>query len=95
MIEDIIRQVIQYFKSRLVQQRFIEGQHLALSTLSLGSINFALVTPSQWSSRGTSEAMTISYNIPIGEIKINTKDKSVCVQAKRSKGRLRCRSTQY
>jgi hypothetical protein len=39
------------------------------------------VTLSQWLLRGTSEAMIISYDIRIRQIKINTKDKAVCVQA--------------
>jgi len=39
------------------------------------------VTLSQWSLRDTSKAMTISYDIRIRQIKINTKDKAFCVQA--------------
>jgi len=54
---------------------------LALLIVSFGSINVGLVTLSQWSLRGTSEAMTISYDdIRIRQIKINTKYKAVCVQ---------------
>jgi hypothetical protein len=54
---------------------------MALPTVSPGCINVDLVTLSQWSLRGTSEAMTISYDIRIRQIKINTKDRAVCVQA--------------
>jgi len=87
LIEDIIRQVTIFeITPGAVYCRFTEGQHLALSTLSLDSVNFALVTPSQWLLRGTSEAMTISYDNPIREIKFNTKDTAVCVKARKVYG---------
>lgn len=59
---------------------------MELPTVSLGSIKFDLLTLSQCSLRGTNEAMTISYDIRIRQIEVNTKDKVVCVQARKVYG---------